>query len=203
MGPERCLAIVGLTGDPGVVGAAARAVDDLVRGSQGIAGPGIGSAWRHSRFSAPYLRNALWDAGYAVDTLETATDWTALPGAGRRARADAPPRAGGRRASASTRSATCRTAIRAARACTRHTSSASPRTPTRRSTAGGRSRPPPAGSSSSTGRRSATSTASAPTTPPYLAGREGPARDGGHRGRSSGRSTRTGGWRAASCSRTP
>ena len=80
MGPERCLAIVGLTGNPGVVGAAAKAVDDLVRGSQGIAGPGIGSAWRHSRFSAPYLRNALWDAGYAVDTLETATDWTTLPG---------------------------------------------------------------------------------------------------------------------------
>lgn len=80
MGPERCLAIVGFSGNPGVVGAAAKAVDDLVRGSQGIAGPGIGSAWRHSRFSAPYLRNALWDAGYAVDTLETATDWTALPG---------------------------------------------------------------------------------------------------------------------------
>jgi alkyldihydroxyacetonephosphate synthase len=79
MGPERCLAIVGLTGDPGVVGAASRAVDDLVRGSQGVAGPGIGSAWRHGRFSAPYLRNPLWDAGYAVDTLETATDWTTLP----------------------------------------------------------------------------------------------------------------------------
>ena len=45
----------------------------------GIAGPGIGSAWRHGRFAAPYLRNALWDAGYAVDTLETATDWTRLP----------------------------------------------------------------------------------------------------------------------------
>ncbi|MFL5650494.1 MAG: FAD-binding oxidoreductase [Chloroflexota bacterium] len=79
MGPERCLAIVGLTGDPGVVGAAARAVDDLVRGSKGIAGPGVGSAWRHARFSTPYLRNALWDAGYAVDTVETATDWTTLP----------------------------------------------------------------------------------------------------------------------------
>ena len=46
---------------------------------RGIAGPGIGSAWRHGRFAAPYLRNALWDAGYAVDTLETATDWTTLP----------------------------------------------------------------------------------------------------------------------------
>lgn len=79
MGPERCLAIVGLTGHPSVVGAAARVVDDLVRGSRGIAGPGIGAAWRHRRFAAPYLRNALWDAGYAVDTLETATDWTRLP----------------------------------------------------------------------------------------------------------------------------
>ena len=79
MGPERCLVIVGLTGHPSVVGATARAVDDLVRGSRGIAGPGIGSAWRHGRFAAPYLRNALWDAGYAVDTLETAIDWTRLP----------------------------------------------------------------------------------------------------------------------------
>jgi alkyldihydroxyacetonephosphate synthase len=79
LGPERCLAIVGLTGNPAVVGSAARAVDDLARGSRGVAGPGIGSAWRHGRFAAPYLRNALWDAGYAVDTLETATDWTRLP----------------------------------------------------------------------------------------------------------------------------
>jgi alkyldihydroxyacetonephosphate synthase len=79
MGPERCLAIVGLTGQPSVVGATSRAVDDLVRGARGIAGPGIGPAWRKQRFTAPYLRNALWDAGYAVDTLETATDWTTLP----------------------------------------------------------------------------------------------------------------------------
>ena len=79
MGPERCLVIVGLTGHPSIVGATARAVDDLVRGARGIAGPGIGPAWRKQRFAAPYLRNALWDAGYAVDTLETATDWTTLP----------------------------------------------------------------------------------------------------------------------------
>jgi len=28
-----------------------------------------------SRFQVPYLRNTLWEKGYAVDTLETATDW--------------------------------------------------------------------------------------------------------------------------------
>jgi alkyldihydroxyacetonephosphate synthase len=78
-GPDRCLVIVGLTGHPDIVGATARAVDDLVRGSHGVAAPGVGPAWRRSRFSAPYLRNALWDEGYAVDTLETATDWATLP----------------------------------------------------------------------------------------------------------------------------
>jgi alkyldihydroxyacetonephosphate synthase len=78
-GRQRCLVIVGFTGQPEVVGATARAVDDLVRGSHGVAAPGIGPAWRRSRFTAPYLRNALWEEGYAVDTLETATDWATLP----------------------------------------------------------------------------------------------------------------------------
>ena len=50
-----------------------------VRAAHGVGVPGIAKAWRRDRFAAPYLRNALWDAGYAVDTLETATDWTTLP----------------------------------------------------------------------------------------------------------------------------
>jgi alkyldihydroxyacetonephosphate synthase len=78
-GPDRCLVIVGLTGDPGIVDATARVVEDLVRGTHGVAAPAVGPAWRRSRFAAPYLRNALWDEGYAVDTLETATDWASLP----------------------------------------------------------------------------------------------------------------------------
>jgi alkyldihydroxyacetonephosphate synthase len=39
----------------------------------------VARAWRRERFAAPYLRNALWEEGYAVDTLETAVDWTAMP----------------------------------------------------------------------------------------------------------------------------
>jgi FAD/FMN-containing dehydrogenase len=35
--------------------------------------------WETNRFRGPYLRNALWDAGYATDTLETATDWSRAP----------------------------------------------------------------------------------------------------------------------------
>lgn len=35
----------------------------------------IGNKWQHKRYLGPYLRNSLWDAGYAVDTVETAVDW--------------------------------------------------------------------------------------------------------------------------------
>ncbi|MFT7287859.1 MAG: alkyldihydroxyacetonephosphate synthase, partial [Halieaceae bacterium] len=38
-------------------------------------GANLGENWAHGRFSAPYLREALLMAGYAVDTMETAVDW--------------------------------------------------------------------------------------------------------------------------------
>ena len=31
--------------------------------------------WEKNRFKTPYLRNTLWDHGYAVDTFETAVAW--------------------------------------------------------------------------------------------------------------------------------
>jgi alkyldihydroxyacetonephosphate synthase len=39
----------------------------------------FGKEWHKSRFHTPYLRNTLWELGYAVDTLETALGWTELP----------------------------------------------------------------------------------------------------------------------------
>lgn len=42
-------------------------------------GSSLGKAWKKGRFRGPYLRNSLWDAGYAVDTLETATTWDNVP----------------------------------------------------------------------------------------------------------------------------
>jgi alkyldihydroxyacetonephosphate synthase len=41
-------------------------------------GQSMGKAWKRNRFLAPYLRNTLWDAGFAVDTLETAVTWDRL-----------------------------------------------------------------------------------------------------------------------------
>ncbi|TAM61081.1 FAD-binding oxidoreductase [bacterium] len=39
------------------------------------AGSGIGERWRAQRFRGVYLRNTLWEHGYAVETVETAVDW--------------------------------------------------------------------------------------------------------------------------------
>ncbi len=42
-------------------------------------GAAVGKGWEHGRFSGPYLRDALLDRGYLVETLETATGWRELP----------------------------------------------------------------------------------------------------------------------------
>jgi len=76
---ERCLVLVGLSGRTAIVEAAAGEVARAVRDLRGVGAPGVGRAWRRDRFKAPDLRDTLWAAGYAVDTLETATDWTTLP----------------------------------------------------------------------------------------------------------------------------
>ena len=41
-------------------------------------GPTVGEAWRRHRFDGPLLRDDLMDAGYLVETLETATTWSRL-----------------------------------------------------------------------------------------------------------------------------
>ncbi|MBU6313336.1 MAG: FAD-binding oxidoreductase, partial [Actinomycetales bacterium] len=38
-----------------------------------------GESWRRHRFEGPFLRDALMDAGYLVETVETATSWAQLP----------------------------------------------------------------------------------------------------------------------------
>lgn len=72
-GANPCLMIFGLTGSGGVTRAAYRQVRRITRRSGGmVIRPVIGSTWHASRFKTPYLRNSLWEAGVALDTLETA-----------------------------------------------------------------------------------------------------------------------------------
>ncbi len=79
-GETKCLLLVGLTGRKRDVRSARREVLACSRSHGGVtAGTAFGERWRRTRFRAPYLRNTLWEAGYAVDTLETAVPWSALP----------------------------------------------------------------------------------------------------------------------------
>jgi alkyldihydroxyacetonephosphate synthase len=80
MGPETSLLLVGASGTDRLVEAAIREVGPLVRREGGVAvGGSIGRRWIANRFRSADLRDALWNAGYALDTLETAIDWTRLP----------------------------------------------------------------------------------------------------------------------------
>ncbi len=77
---EGCLLLIGLVGRADVVGSARRSVLSIARGARGIhVGQTLGRKWYANRFRSAYLRNSLWDAGYAVDTLETACTWSRLP----------------------------------------------------------------------------------------------------------------------------
>lgn len=78
---EPCLGIFGWEGTRTQVGARRDETWRELRraGAVGL-GAKVGEAWRHSRFGGPYLRDVLMDAGYLVETLETATTWRRLPG---------------------------------------------------------------------------------------------------------------------------
>ncbi|MFN3308642.1 MAG: FAD-linked oxidase C-terminal domain-containing protein, partial [Anaerolineales bacterium] len=72
----RCLLIFGATGRRSSVGRNARQAIAICRRWGGLfTGSIIGKQWRKSRFLTPYLRNTLWELGYATDTLETAVPW--------------------------------------------------------------------------------------------------------------------------------
>ena len=74
-----CLAVVGWSGTAAAVAGRRRAARDVLRrhGAMRL-GTGVGQKWAHGRFSAPYLRDDLLDAGVLVETLETAAPWSRL-----------------------------------------------------------------------------------------------------------------------------
>jgi alkyldihydroxyacetonephosphate synthase len=78
-GSGRSLLIFGVTGDPASAGSARNQASAIARAHGGlVAGARIGESWRHSRFLTPYLRNTLWERGYALDALETALPWSSV-----------------------------------------------------------------------------------------------------------------------------
>ncbi|HXY21013.1 MAG TPA: FAD-binding oxidoreductase [Gemmatimonadales bacterium] len=80
-GAEKCMLLLGFTGRKSVVTVARKDAIGIALAHRGVrvGGAVVGKQWQRSRFRVPYLRNALWEAGYAVDTLETATRWSRVP----------------------------------------------------------------------------------------------------------------------------
>jgi alkyldihydroxyacetonephosphate synthase len=73
---EGCMGLVGFSGSRRQVRSARRESLAVLRRYRGASvGKTMGEAWKKNRFRTPYLRNTLWDLGYAVDTLETAVTW--------------------------------------------------------------------------------------------------------------------------------
>jgi alkyldihydroxyacetonephosphate synthase len=80
VGPGKCMLLMGLTGRERVVKASRREALAIASAHGGVhVGRLFGQQWRKNRFRLPYLRNTLWDLGYAIDTLETATTWHNVP----------------------------------------------------------------------------------------------------------------------------
>lgn len=78
---HKCMLLLALSGGDQIVKTARKEALAIASGCGGVsAGKTFGREWIRKRFRTPYLRNALWEAGYAVDTLETAISWSAVPG---------------------------------------------------------------------------------------------------------------------------
>lgn len=72
----KCMMTAGITGCFEQFSAALGLFKKICKQHGGIyTGTKLGDKWAEKRFNMPYLREALWQHGYAVDTLETATDW--------------------------------------------------------------------------------------------------------------------------------
>lgn len=79
-GDERCMLIAGITGSETLCEAASKATFEITGKHGGVyATQTFGKTWHKNRFRSPYLRNTLWEAGYGIDTLETATSWSHVP----------------------------------------------------------------------------------------------------------------------------
>jgi alkyldihydroxyacetonephosphate synthase len=78
-GNDRSLLVFGVTGTHRQVRQAYLEALEIMRAHGGLTtGTTIGRMWEKSRFYSPYLRNTLWENGYALDTLETAVPWVSV-----------------------------------------------------------------------------------------------------------------------------
>ncbi|MEF9900604.1 MAG: FAD-binding oxidoreductase [Pseudomonas sp.] len=76
-GSGKCLLTFGVTGNRRQNALSLSQARQHLKAFGGVfTGTLLGNKWAQNRFRFPYLRENLWNAGYVVDTLETATDWS-------------------------------------------------------------------------------------------------------------------------------
>jgi alkyldihydroxyacetonephosphate synthase len=72
-----CMCLIGYIGSRRQARLARGEAGSIIRRFKGITvGKRFGSVWKKNRYRSAYLRNTLWNLGYAVDTLETAVNWS-------------------------------------------------------------------------------------------------------------------------------
>ncbi len=72
----KAMLLMGFTGKRAIVNASRKEAIHIGKENGGVhVGQQFGNQWIKGRFRTPYLRNELWEMGYAVDTLETAVTW--------------------------------------------------------------------------------------------------------------------------------
>ncbi|MRW87895.1 FAD-binding protein [Pseudoduganella sp. FT26W] len=72
----KCMLMIGVSGRKSLARAALREALGMTLPHGGVhVGRMMGEKWKQNRFRNVYLRNAAWQHGYAIDTVETAVDW--------------------------------------------------------------------------------------------------------------------------------
>ncbi|HUP91966.1 MAG TPA: FAD-binding oxidoreductase [Solimonas sp.] len=76
IGTGKCMLMMGVTGSVSEARRMRRDALVLAKVYGGVhVGKSIGRGWAKNRYRGPYLRNSLWAAGYAADTVETSVNW--------------------------------------------------------------------------------------------------------------------------------
>ena len=80
LGNGKCMLLLGFNGKSNLVHLTRSEALNITSKLGGVhIGKTFGEQWHKNRFRTPYLRNTLWEMGYAVETLETAIDWGNVP----------------------------------------------------------------------------------------------------------------------------
>lgn len=76
IGSGQCMLMAGVTGSASECASMRGRLKAISAKFGGVhVGTFIGKGWAKNRYRGPYLRNTLWEAGYAADTVETCVMW--------------------------------------------------------------------------------------------------------------------------------